>query len=201
MNSDDWIINNICKKHLPWFCKANVHPNSITFLAVVLSAALPFLHIYGLHWFVVIALILRQLCDCLDGAVARECDKTSKLGGFLDSFADGIAVAALIFIFTDIFMTMSSNSQGAKKNKTNTKKGKKTVKQRYTIACIYTAVIFASLLLILAINYGPTALTDHSVMKQDEGNILHHIIKFFANNSFVLVLVVASVYIMLVKMT
>ena len=69
-----------------------VHPNIVTLacglttIPIVLniinngsSAALVF-------WFV-----LKALLDCLDGSIARSCNKSSKLGAFLDIFDDSFS--------------------------------------------------------------------------------------------------------------
>ena len=48
-----------------------------------------FIFLYnGSKWIGLILFIVRLICDCLDGMVARKYDKKTKLGGFLDTLGD-----------------------------------------------------------------------------------------------------------------
>lgn len=113
MNTDDWLVDNVFDKHLPLACKLNVHPNIITIVALVLSALIPFMHTRGHTWLVFWFLIVRQLCDTLDGAVARRCKKTSRLGGLLDSVADIVVFYSITFVVLSFFMGASWKTYAA----------------------------------------------------------------------------------------
>lgn len=46
-------------------------------------------------WIMIAIMFVRQSLDCMDGAVARTCDKKSKLGAVLDLTEDTLTIAAL----------------------------------------------------------------------------------------------------------
>lgn len=73
---------------------ANIHPNIISIISIVCNIALyfilaPSLENQQIHvGAFTIVLIMRCLTDILDGAVARKYNKTSRLGGLLDTLGD-----------------------------------------------------------------------------------------------------------------
>jgi phosphatidylglycerophosphate synthase len=74
---------------------ANIHPNLITIVSLICNVALYLIlmpRLSGTGHFNVGAftavVILRCLTDILDGAVARKYNKTSQLGGLLDTLGD-----------------------------------------------------------------------------------------------------------------
>ena len=74
-------INKIASKN----CK--LHPNVITATNVLLSFYLcKSVHLDSLN--LIPLYVLRAFFDCLDGAVARKCNKKSKLGHYLDHYND-----------------------------------------------------------------------------------------------------------------
>ena len=77
--------------HLCW-----LHPNWVT----IACFALIFPVIYGLHsgWSLmtlVVLMFVRQSLDCMDGAIARQCKTTSKLGALLDIMEDTLTIVLL----------------------------------------------------------------------------------------------------------
>lgn len=70
-------------------CLCFIHPNIITILGGILSIFLCINIIYKKDILVAILLaFLIQLCDCLDGSIARTCNKQSKFGALLDNTVD-----------------------------------------------------------------------------------------------------------------
>jgi len=71
-------------------------PNAITLLALVINVAAAVL-LYQ-RWFLVaiVLLAIGGLADAFDGVVAREQEKTSRYGDFLDHFADRVSDTLLL---------------------------------------------------------------------------------------------------------
>lgn len=174
MKTDDWIVENVFKNHLGQFCIYNIHPNAITALALLLSAALPILYHLKLHWLLFAAILVRQICDCLDGAVARRCQKTSKLGGLMDTFADLVFIAAMILIVFKMLL------------------------KKYIPALVATTVAMTVLITIHVILGGSRILYDHDSYKTyNTVSFYKYIFAFIANNSFIIATLVGIVYIFL----
>lgn len=73
-----------------------LHPNWVTIGCFALVGPI----IYGLHYgwslaTLVILMFMRQSLDCMDGAIARQCGSTSKLGALLDIVEDTLTVTLL----------------------------------------------------------------------------------------------------------
>jgi phosphatidylglycerophosphate synthase len=87
-------------KIVPVFCKYNIHPNTIT-LFNILNVLLFYYNIKNnaKKEILVIHLLLHYVLDCLDGQVARTCNKKTKIGGYLDIFCDNILWSILITYF------------------------------------------------------------------------------------------------------
>lgn len=91
------------KKYItPFFCKYNIHPNYVTIFAMFLNILLFYKlkNYYNFKLkndkiFIIILLYVMCFLDCLDGSVARNCNKYSELGGFLDITNDNIRWAIL----------------------------------------------------------------------------------------------------------
>jgi phosphatidylglycerophosphate synthase len=86
----DWIYTPLAK-HLCF-----MDPNHITVACFLLLIPL----VYGLlhHWplwVMILIMFIRQSMDCLDGAVARTCNKTSKFGAILDLSEDIVTSVVL----------------------------------------------------------------------------------------------------------
>jgi phosphatidylglycerophosphate synthase len=132
---------------------------------------------YKLYWFVFGGLMIRQVCDCLDGAVARQCKKTSKIGGFLDNLADNICMFSLFFIFISFLFP------------------KKNLR-----VFLFSSIIIITYLITNALVYHTNYLFDHSYIKENPDTFYKKIVAFTANNSLLLVLLIALVYLFVVKM-
>ena len=66
----------------------NVDPNLISIFGIVLNYVW-FIFLYnGFKWTGLTILIIRMICDSLDGMVARKYNKKTRLGGFLDTLGD-----------------------------------------------------------------------------------------------------------------
>lgn len=73
-----------------------VHPNLVT-LACLITTIPIVLNILnnGSAVALVLWFVLKALLDCLDGSVARTCNRSSKLGALLDTLSDGISTIAI----------------------------------------------------------------------------------------------------------
>lgn len=177
LNTDALLVESVDKK-LSVFCDLHIHPNVITFVALVMSAALPFLHVYKLHWLVFSFIIIRQLCDCFDGAVARKCEKTSKLGGFLDTLADFICLFSVFFIIMTFFF-----------------------KDDVLRVFLFSSIFIISFIAMNVLIYKSTDfLYDHSRFKETSESIYKNSIALFVDNSVAIMMLVAIAYIIAVKM-
>ena len=98
--STDEIIR-YCLKHILFLFK-NIHPNLITIFGIILNFAVIFLFQNKYISLLNITLLVRYLCDTLDGFVAREFNKSSELGGYLDTFSD------LMFILIYVYLILNT---------------------------------------------------------------------------------------------
>jgi phosphatidylglycerophosphate synthase len=81
-----------------------LRPNEITVLgvapALVAVAGVlvrdPFVAVTGI--------VLRHVCDCLDGSVARMCDETSEFGRLLDHWTDAAFAAGMLAAFWWVYI-------------------------------------------------------------------------------------------------
>lgn len=179
INTDAFLVRSVGEK-LNVFCYLHIHPNVITFIALAMSIALPFLHIYKFHWLVFSFIIIRQLCDCFDGAVARKCEKTSKLGGFLDTLADFICLFSVFFIILTMFY----------------KDRQVNVVRTFLFSSIF---IISFILINLLIYKSFDFLYDHSRFKEASNSIYKKSIAAFVDNSVVIMTIIAVAYIITVK--
>jgi phosphatidylglycerophosphate synthase len=107
-------------------------------------------------FFTVVLLVFRYLADCLDGGTARKYNKTSKIGGALDTFSDNL----LIFIYVIIICNLLNIPGG-----------------------ISAATFFVILnLYMMSLS---NSLINHSGIKFG-GNSVKNIYAFFINNSYIL---------------
>jgi len=89
-----YLVNPLAEK----ICFMN--PNTITALNMLLTP----ITAYGLYYnwetnTLILLVLLRQYIDCLDGAVARKCNKSSKFGADLDLTSDSMYSAAINMTF------------------------------------------------------------------------------------------------------
>ena len=88
-------------------CNTVITPNVISVLGILMTIpALFALHGKRAGWFLIIV-VIRQLLDCLDGTVARECNAQSKLGNLLDSTGDLLFTTTLV-LYTCVIVALSS---------------------------------------------------------------------------------------------
>ncbi len=95
------------------FYRINITPNFLTITGLILTAAGSYFIITGSFFIAGILITLGNLCDAIDGALARKYKQTSKFGAFLDSvvdrYSDFLPFAALsIFFSGNLFMLLFS---------------------------------------------------------------------------------------------
>ena len=94
---DNDIGKIIAKMHVFYY----VHPNIITFFGMVCNICLYYGSLNGWNSHIIaLLLISRWFTDVMDGNVAREYNKTSKLGGLLDTITDTSFSMILIYLVT-----------------------------------------------------------------------------------------------------
>jgi len=84
--SSDKYLNNIIKKYL-LFLFRYIHPNIITIFGLVTNILIFYFYYNNLLIFIILN-FLRIIFDNLDGMIAREFNKCSKIGGYLDTLCD-----------------------------------------------------------------------------------------------------------------
>ena len=96
-NSLDYLLiyNNL--KNNKFLCKLN--PNDITILNIIITFILLWL-LYKKKFFIAFLtlVIVGRVLDCLDGIVARRCNKLSLFGNFIDHFCDGLFSIGILAI-------------------------------------------------------------------------------------------------------
>jgi CDP-diacylglycerol--glycerol-3-phosphate 3-phosphatidyltransferase len=102
--------------------KMKIHPNLVTLLSLLLGIVAFLFYWQGIFWAGAIFLFLCGIFDTFDGEIARQTNRVTKIGGFLDSTADRInefliylglflyyyshETHALFWIFTAMFGSM-----------------------------------------------------------------------------------------------
>jgi phosphatidylserine synthase len=94
LSTDYWLYEYVYVPLATRLC--TVHPNLLTAACFALLAPL----LWGLHagwplWILLVIAVIRQSLDCLDGAVARQCGTSSRLGAILDILEDTLTVGAM----------------------------------------------------------------------------------------------------------
>ncbi len=86
------------------FYRINITPNTLTITGLILTAVGSFFIIKGSFLIAGILITVGNLCDAIDGALARKYKQTSKFGAFLDSvvdrYSDFLPFAALTVYFS-----------------------------------------------------------------------------------------------------
>lgn len=96
-STDKYVYDYLCNplaKHLCW-----LHPNDITLLGLL--TIIPILkNLYNNEPvdILVMWLVIRAVLDCLDGAVARQCNKESKEGAIFDITSDLLCASLIALI-------------------------------------------------------------------------------------------------------
>lgn len=147
-----------------WLLKLfkNIHPNCISLFGMVCNILIiMFLYLKEPNN-ANIFLVIRYFCDILDGAVARKYNKTSKLGGYLDTIDD----IMLITLYSGFIIW------------------KKTENIKYT--GIGSIVI---LLVLICYFKSEDSLSDHKNLKKDSNNIFKKLVKFIVDNSILVYII------------
>ena len=167
---DNWFVRTLFSPHLYLFCQWRIHPNVLTALALGLSAAIPFFHLSRQTGAVIAAILLRQILDCLDGEVARQCGKTSSLGAWLDNIADGFFFWGLILIVVSIF-----------------------VYSRFWMI-VLSWLIFGVLFAIHVVACGGRSIMDHALKDYDTPSTYRRCYALLVNDSLLFVAAIALLY-------
>lgn len=83
---------------VPYLIKLNVHPNLITLLGFIPIYFVYINIIYKRRLFAYFFGFINYTLDCLDGELARQSGKMSKLGGLLDSLHDLTSFFTLLYL-------------------------------------------------------------------------------------------------------
>ena len=143
-----------------------INPNVITLIGLLADFFILYFLINKLLFFLALSLFIRYSADCLDGAVARKFNKTSKLGGYLDTIND----IMLISLYTSFLYW----------NKFNNLK--------------YTKLLFVTLIISLVLYFKKEDLMhDHSNLKSNNYGVIKGTIQFMTNNS-IFVFILAIIY-------
>jgi phosphatidylglycerophosphate synthase len=98
MRSDTWFADVACKDLVRAACALDVSPNALTLVSLLASLAFPFLHARRLFGAAAACLVVHQVLDCLDGAVARTCHKESAFGMHFDNFSDAVLIVVIVHV-------------------------------------------------------------------------------------------------------
>lgn len=145
----------------------NINPNYITLTGIVLNFIIYYYiknnNIFNAN----ILLLLRYFCDTMDGSVARKYNKTSEIGGFLDTLDDFFIFLIYSYI---ILYNYIENKQ---------------------LVLIITVILSLSF-----IYYMKDSLSDHSNLKENGKNIFDKIMIFQINNNIFiyLLLIIFNTY-------
>lgn len=104
-------FNKLSKRIGVIFSKFSLTPNQWTFLSLVFTLFLFYFLAIGEFLIASVIFAFTAFIDMIDGAVARETKKVTKLGGYLDSIFDRIIEFLIVlglFInnYPDFFITM-----------------------------------------------------------------------------------------------
>lgn len=140
-------------------CALGIHPNAVTLSSMATTAAMVFAHIgrsssgvCGIALAVPALVMYKWLADVLDGAIARSCDRRSRLGGLLDTLADGAFTAAAIVL-------LASARPGSHRLALD--------RRLWALALVAAALPW----LAIAVAHGPGALVEHSAFKSGDSAV------------------------------
>jgi phosphatidylglycerophosphate synthase len=80
----------LVKPAVSMLIKSGIHPNMITILSLVLAIIAFLFYKQGIFWAGAILLFFCGMFDTFDGEIARQTNKVTQIGGFLDSTVDRI---------------------------------------------------------------------------------------------------------------
>ena len=101
-----------------FLARVGVHPHILTVTGVVLSALAGLVYCNGSFFWAAWVLVLAGSCDALDGQIARQTDKKSQFGAFMDStldrYSDMFPLLGLAYYFAGgpAFYGSASGTQG-----------------------------------------------------------------------------------------
>lgn len=179
-STDGFFVDNVFPPIIKAACSANIHPNVITISSIFTTLLMLF---YSKHRqyqdtaIVVPALMMyKWWADAIDGPIARKCQKTSNIGGFLDSSADYVFTAVVYYMFMMRLYPKRSETR-----------------------VWIEAFLVASLpwILIVAAN-GKSAIHSHSQFKNDD-NLINALMWFLVDNTFAIILILAIAWVMIKK--
>jgi CDP-diacylglycerol---glycerol-3-phosphate 3-phosphatidyltransferase len=100
----------LASRSITRLARTRVTPNALTSAGVLLCAAaavvIPFegRNQFLAYWLAAVLFVVGSILDILDGALARQSDRTTPLGEFLDSISDrvseGFVLAAIALVFS-----------------------------------------------------------------------------------------------------
>ena len=98
-NPIDNILLKLCDKLIDICVKLNITPNMITLFRIILSIYIIYLLYYTDNIkLLFILIVIFHFLDCMDGHLARSTNQVTKLGDYLDHFAD-ISLTFVIIIY------------------------------------------------------------------------------------------------------
>ncbi len=159
MRLDDDIVNR------EWMLSPfkKIHPNFITVVGMASNVLIISFLLKGYIHLASLFLVIKFFCDCLDGAVARRYNKTSKLGGYLDTISDVTLIAPYCGVITWLV----------------------TGNLIYAIS-----VLFVSSLMFVGYILRLGTMSDHSKLKEGGSNVIEKSVEFTVNNSIIVYLAV-----------
>lgn len=100
----DYFIYAFLNKYVtPLMCKYNIHPNVITILNMVWVLIMFMSYKKNVNKYtLLLMMVFYHVMDCLDGNIARKCDKKSFTGLVLDHIADSTCLFMYLFIGYDL---------------------------------------------------------------------------------------------------
>jgi CDP-diacylglycerol--glycerol-3-phosphate 3-phosphatidyltransferase len=100
----------LASRYITGLARTRVSPNALTTAGMLLCTAAAVAiafedrNTYLFYWLAAVLFIVGSILDVLDGALARESDKATPLGEFLDSLSDrvseGFVLAAIALVFS-----------------------------------------------------------------------------------------------------
>ena len=110
--TDKFIYTFLHRYITPFTCKHNISPNIVTLFNIFWT----FLIFWAVStksnkYLILIAMMLYHVFDCLDGAIARNCNRQSKIGAILDHISDGLYMVMHLIV---LYQLISEHKRYAK---------------------------------------------------------------------------------------
>lgn len=175
-SSDAFFTEGLLGPFIRACCRLGIHPNGITLSSIVTTLLIPAFHLAPAphHTLVPILFMYKWFADAVDGPVARTCNRTSSLGGLLDTSADYLFTAVAIALFLNLLLPRRFPA--------------------LTTPLFLLAALAASIpWLALLAAHGPRALYDHAVFKNND-TPLAAFAYTFSENTFLVILALSVAY-------